>query len=98
MIQKGVGVCSSAHPGVVGLRIALSTQDRQRQLAHASTDYIIRYIETHHADASLSSVCCDDWSLRSSLPTTTDALALASELAVRARKRLSHKIRPPAYP
>ena len=45
------------------------------------------YIETHHADASLSSVCCDEWNLRSSLPTTTDV-----------RKRLSHKIRPPALP
>ena len=42
MIQKGVGVCSSAHPEIVGSRIALSTQDRQRQLAHASTDYIIK--------------------------------------------------------
>ena len=60
--------------------------------------YNIRYIETHHADASLSSVCCGFTDLRSSLCTTTDALALASELAVRARKRLSHKIRPPALP
>ncbi len=68
------------------------------QLAHASTDYIIKYIETHHADASLSSVCCDDWNLRDSRVTTTDALALASELAVRARKRLSYIIRPPASP
>ena len=41
----------------------------------------------HYADVSLSSVCCDDWNLRSSLPTTTDV-----------RKRLSHKIRPPARP
>ncbi len=38
--KKGVGVCSSAHPGAKGLRIAHITQDRQRQLAHASTDYI----------------------------------------------------------
>ena len=39
--KKGVGVCFSAHPGLVGLRIALITQDRQRQLAHARTNYII---------------------------------------------------------
>jgi len=28
--QKGVGICSSAHPGLTGLRIAHITQDRQR--------------------------------------------------------------------
>jgi len=28
--KKGVGVCFSAHPGAVGLRIAPVTQDRQR--------------------------------------------------------------------
>ena len=49
--------------------------------------YIIRYIETYNADASLPSVCCDVKSLRSSWLTTTDV-----------RKRLSHKIRPPALP
>ena len=38
--KKGVGVCSSAHPGYTGLRIAQLTQDRQRQLAHARTNYI----------------------------------------------------------
>jgi len=38
--KKGVGVCSSAHPGAKGLRIAHITQDRQRSSAHASTDYI----------------------------------------------------------
>ena len=31
-------------------------------LAHASTNYIIRYIETHHVDVSLSSACCRDGS------------------------------------
>jgi hypothetical protein len=30
----------SAHPGITGLRIAHITQDRQRQLAHARTNYI----------------------------------------------------------
>ena len=39
--KKGVGVCSSAYPGFVGLRIALITQDRQRSSAHASTNYIL---------------------------------------------------------
>ena len=38
--KKGVGVCFSAHPGTTGSRIAQITQDRQRQLAHASTNYI----------------------------------------------------------
>ena len=42
MIQKRRGVYFFAHPGVAGLRIALSTQDRQRSLAHASTDYILQ--------------------------------------------------------
>ena len=53
--EKGAGVCSSAHPGITGSRIAHITQDRQRQLAHASTDYIFKkmYIDTHYADASV---------------------------------------------
>ena len=28
--KKGVGVCFFAHPGITGLRIAPTTQDRQR--------------------------------------------------------------------
>ena len=38
--KKGVGVCFSAHPGITGLRIAQTTQDRQRLSAHARTNYI----------------------------------------------------------
>ena len=52
--KKGVGVCSPAHPGITGSRIAHITQDKQRQLAHASTDYInTMYIDTYYADASV---------------------------------------------
>ena len=49
----------SAYPGTTGLRIASphridnAVSPRQYEL------YInVRYIETHHVDASLSSVCC----------------------------------------
>ena len=79
MIQKGVGVCSSAHPGLVGSRIAPSQQDRQRQLAHASTNYKFMYIETHHVDASVVICLLVKLNLRDSRVTTTDV-----------RKRLSH--------
>ena len=85
--KKGVGVCFLVYPGVVGLRIALITQDRQRSLAHASTDYIFKVYRYAPRDASLPSACCDEWNLRSSRPTTTDV-----------RKRLSYTIRPPAHP
>ena len=87
MIQKRRRCLFLAHPGDTGLRIAQTTQDRQRQLAHARTNYTNWYIETLNVDASLSSVCCGFWNLRSSCLTTTDV-----------RKRLSHKIRPPALP
>ena len=59
-----MSVCSSAHPGFVGLRIALITQDRQRSSAHASTNTIYnKYIETYyvtlrcHLPAVMIGVC-----------------------------------------
>ena len=60
MIQKRRRCLLSAYPGAKGLRIAHTTQDRQRLLAHASTNYIrLRYIETHHVDVSV--VICLLW-------------------------------------
>ena len=38
--KKAQVFASSAYPGIVGLRIALPTQDRQRLSAHANTNYI----------------------------------------------------------
>ena len=56
--KKGAGVCSFAHPGILGLRIASphridnAVSPRQHEL------YKLRYIDTHHVTLWLSSVCC----------------------------------------
>ena len=85
--KKGVGACSSVHPGTLGLRIASphridnAVSPRQHELYNIK---VYRY-----APRRRLVVICLLWEsrLRSSLTTTTDV-----------RKRLSYTIRPPAYP
>ena len=55
--KKGVGVCSPAYPGTVGLRIASHNRiDNAVSPRQYDTIYIGIY-NTHHVDASLSSAC-----------------------------------------
>ena len=56
--KKGAGVCSFAHPGILGLRIASPHRIDNAVSPRQNALYKIGYIETLNVTLRLSSVCC----------------------------------------
>ena len=80
-MTKKAWFASSIYPGNTGSRIAQPTQDRQRQSAHASTNYINNKEYRNVLRRRFVAICLLwVWNLRDSCSTTTNV-----------RKRLLHQ-------